>query len=119
MTAMRNVASAVGGGLAVPAIPYVWLVGASNIYCMGIGRPDLFVFPFTQWLQVAPYWRLNWWMTLWVIVAAAAPTIVLGLAAIIMARRCMRPAPQVYGATKWASRGEMNGGNISTDRTPF
>lgn len=87
MSAVRNGAAALAGGLASVAIPYAWLVVASDIYCAGIGRLDLFVFPFTQWLQVAPYWRLNGWLTLWVVVSAAAPPFVAGLAVLAWARR--------------------------------
>lgn len=62
-------------GIAIAATAYLWIVAASNIYCAGIGRVDLFVFPFTQWLQIAPDWRANWWITLWVVVSAGIPTL--------------------------------------------
>lgn len=46
---------AVGGAVCV--LPYAWLVGASYVYCSGIGHPELFAAPFTQWLEVLPYWN--------------------------------------------------------------
>jgi hypothetical protein len=116
--ALRNAAAALGGGLVVIVTPYLWVAGASNIYCAGIGRLDLFVFPFTQWLIVAPYWRMNWWVTLWVVVAAAAPTFVLGLCA-FAAKRRFSNARLIYGKTDWATRSQMKAGNISTRKRPF
>jgi type IV secretion system protein VirD4 len=83
----RNRLAALAGALTMIAIPYAWLAAASDIYCAGIGRLDLFVFPFTQWIQVAPYWRLNWWMTLWVVLSAAVPPFVVGLAVFAWLRR--------------------------------
>jgi hypothetical protein len=41
------------------------------------------------------------------------------LLGVILVRWRMRPAAEVYGTTDWASRGEMQGGDISTDRKPF
>ena len=108
---------AVGGAVCV--LPYAWLVGASYVYCSGIGHPELFAAPFTQWLEVLPYWNLNWWITLWMAVSALAPTIVLGLSALILVQRHRRSVSQVYGKTEWASHREMKAGSISTGSKPF
>lgn len=52
-------------------------------------------------------------------VSALAPTIVLGLSALILVQRHRRSVSQVYGTTEWASHREMKAGNISTGSKPF
>jgi hypothetical protein len=89
----------------------LWIVGASDIYCNGIGRPDLFVFPWDQWLQVLPYWRANWWVTFWVVVSAAMPTAIFGLSRFLWLKRRQSGGP-VYGKTQWATPQEMASSNI-------
>jgi hypothetical protein len=117
----RNASAAIAGALVTIAIPYGWIIAASAIYCAGAGRSDLFVWPFTQWLDVLPDWRANWWVSLWVFIGAVVPTIGIGLAAaattLILKRT--RQRAQVYGKTDWASRRQMDKANISTSRTPF
>lgn len=108
---MRRNALALIGGAAVVALPYLWLVVASAIYCAGIGRQDLFVWPFDQWLQVAPYWRSNWWITLWLVVSAAAPTFVLSVCTVLLFRSYRR-AGSLYGKTAWATPKDMARGGL-------
>jgi len=38
-----------------------WVVTASWLLCKGLGRVDLFVFPYDQWLQLAACWRCMAW----------------------------------------------------------
>ena len=57
--------------------PIMWLVVASALYCEMSGHMGMFRFPYTQWWQAAPWWRLNWWMTLYVIASAAVPTLII------------------------------------------
>jgi type IV secretion system protein VirD4 len=67
---------------AVTALPVVaagWVASASALYCFGTGKMDLFRFPFGQWIQAAPYWKLNLTMTTAVIGSAAAPTLLLAV----------------------------------------
>jgi hypothetical protein len=118
---MRNAFAALAGALATIAIPYGWITAASAIYCAGVARSDLFVSPFTQWLDVLPYWRANWWVTLWVIIGAAVPTaamLAIAYVALILRRRNTSTAA-VYGKTNWASRRQMDKSKISSSRKPF
>ena len=110
MTSARKIATVA----AVAATPFAWLFLASNIYCVGINRPDLFVPPFTQWLQVAPYWRVNWWTTLWVVVSAAAPTFFLAIVVwwLLSLRKGRANRPNRYGSTGWASPADMRSGGL-------
>lgn len=103
------------------AAPFGWVFVASNIYCNGIDRPDLFLPPFTQWLQVAPYWRVNWWTTLWVVISAAAPTFFLAVLVwwLVSLRRGRAGRPNLYGSTGWASPAEMRRGGIELEKDPF
>jgi type IV secretory pathway TraG/TraD family ATPase VirD4 len=118
---MRKLLAAIGGGVAALAVPYGWIVTASAIYCAGVGRPALFASPFTQWLDVLPSWRANWWVTLWVVLGAAVPTAAMAaiahVAVIVWRRNAGTTA--VYGKTNWASRRQMGKANISTSRRPF
>lgn len=101
--------------LAVPVVVYGWIVSASAIYLAGTGKMDLFRFPFAQWLQAAPWWRLNWIMMLWVGLSAAVPTLVLLLCMFGLTRHAWRslanPKP-IYGATGWADHAAMRAGGL-------
>lgn len=46
-----------GLGMLLLVAPFVWLVVASYLYCRWSKHADLFVVPYTQWLEVAPYWH--------------------------------------------------------------
>lgn len=46
-----------GLGLLLVAAPFVWLLVASYLYCRWSRHADLFVAPYAQWLEVAPYWH--------------------------------------------------------------
>lgn len=107
---------------AIVAVPAGWVVAASAIYLSAVGRRDLFVWPFDQWLGVAPYWgRSNWYASLLITASAAAPTaamLAIAYVAVIVWRR-NAGTTAVYGKTKWASRRQMDKANISTARRPF
>jgi len=80
-----------------------WLAAASAIYCNLSGRGSLFVFPFTQWVQAAPYWRINVWMTVYVIasaVGATAPVVVVGLIWLARRRRAKYLMPPPGGGLR-------------------
>jgi hypothetical protein len=51
--------------LVAPVLGYGWIAAASAIYCAGTGKLNLLRFPFVQWAEAAPWWRLNGTMTLW------------------------------------------------------
>ena len=110
----RNLLAAVAGGLATIAIPYAWVATASAIYCSGIGRAELFGPPFTQWIQVLPYWSTNWWVMFWVIIAAVGATGLIGLILIICLglSRGLRQAKSLYGLTGWATTRQMADGGL-------
>ena len=99
--------------LTLPVVAYGWVVTASSIYLWGTDKLDLFRFPFLQWTQAAPWWRLNWTMTWWVIASAAVPTFVLGLAAFATIR-CWKDAGgrSLYGASEWATHTDMTKGGL-------
>lgn len=106
---------------AVILLPVGWMAAASAIYCAMTGNMDLYRFPWTQWAQAAPWWRLNGWMTLSVCLSAAIPTIVLLICAYGIVRRLFfgLRQPSLYGKTGWADRKEMQRGGIKSERTPF
>lgn len=95
----------------IPIAAGAWIAVASKIYCSGIGRPDLFAFPWDQWIQVLPYWRANWWVTLWVVVSAALPTLLFGSPIYLWLRRRITSQP-IYGRTRWATKREMTDSKI-------
>jgi hypothetical protein len=101
--------------LAVPVVACGWMASASAIYLAGTGKMALFRFPFTQWLQAAPFWRLNWTMTLWVGISAAVPTLVLVLCAFGLTRHAWRnrgASRPIYGVTGWADHAAMRAGGL-------
>ena len=110
----RNLLATVAGGLATIAILYAWVATASAIYCAGIGRAELFVAPFTQWIQVLPYWSTNWWVMFWVVIAAIGATGLIGLIIIIFIAlfRGLRQAKSLYGLTGWATTRQMTDGGL-------
>ena len=63
-------------GAAILALPCAWEATASAVLCWGIGRIDLYQFPYTQWLETAPWWRFNWWLTFWVVLSAIIATLI-------------------------------------------
>jgi hypothetical protein len=94
--------------------PPVWLISASALYCQFSGHWNLFAFPYTQWVQAAPWWRLNWRMMLWVIGSAAAPTLLLLVGVAVALRLSVKrnKRPELYGNTGWADANEMRSGGI-------
>jgi len=64
------------------AAPLGWVVSASWLYLSFVGRRDLFVFPFTQWIDAAPYFAATAWMKVYVIGSAVIPTGILAMALI-------------------------------------
>jgi hypothetical protein len=98
--------------------PVAWMVAASAIYCAGVGKIDLFAFPYTQWLQAAPWWRYSWSVGLWVYISAALPTLVLLICTAGAVRYYRRPSRRpLYGDSQWASDAEMRAGGIKQIRS--
>ena len=64
--------------LAAVAAAGLWLVAASALWSKGTGTP----FTPLAWWDATQWWQANWWVNLWLVLAAAAPTIVPGDAAV-------------------------------------
>ncbi|MGD0107119.1 MAG: hypothetical protein ABSC06_24240 [Rhodopila sp.] len=109
-------------GVAILAVPCAWEASASAVLCWGIGRLDLYQFPYTQWLEAAPWWRTNWWLTFWVVLSAVMATLIwapvtFGGARFLVRRQVQRQS--LYGESGWADTKQMNAGGISNNRKPF
>ena len=72
----RRIARNTGiGALAIIAATTLWLVSASALWSKGTGTPFS---PFA-WSDATMWWGANWWVNLWLILAAVVPTIVLAM----------------------------------------
>lgn len=74
ITLVRN--ASVGGGAAVLVVA-VWLLSASALWCRGTGSP--FTAPWLQWWNALAWWGANWWVNLWLVLAAVVPTVFLAM----------------------------------------
>jgi type IV secretion system protein VirD4 len=61
--------------LMVIAVAALWLVSASALWSKGTGTP----FTPLAWWVATQWWPANWWVKLWLILASAAPTIMLAM----------------------------------------
>ena len=61
--------------LAVVAAAGLWLAAASALWSKGTETPFT---PFAWW-NATQWWQANWWANLWLVLAAAAPAIVLAM----------------------------------------
>ena len=99
----------VGASAAVGA----WVVMASYAYCRLSNHMDLFVFPWDQWLDIAPDWNVNGWTKVYVVISAAIPTLLMAAAAYGVITRLKRSLiPSLYGKTGWANRDDMHKGGL-------
>ncbi len=104
------------GMAAASAAMYAWVVGASYVYCRLSHHLDLFVYPWMQWLDIAPDWTINGWTKAYVVASAAAATApFVGLGALLLRLHQQRRLP-VYGKSGWATPAQMDKGGISTSR---
>ena len=62
------------GGIVIAA---VWLVFASALWCHGTG--GAFTAPWLQWWNALAWWGANWWVNLWLVLAAVVPTVLLAM----------------------------------------
>jgi hypothetical protein len=53
----------------------LWLVSASALWSRGTGTP----FTPLAWWDATQWWRANWWVNLWLVLAATAPTVFLAM----------------------------------------
>ncbi|MFZ3237754.1 MAG: type IV secretory system conjugative DNA transfer family protein, partial [Stellaceae bacterium] len=61
--------------LAAVSVADLWLAAASALWSEGTGTP----FTPLAWWDATQWWRANWWVNLWLVLAAAAPTVVLAM----------------------------------------
>lgn len=106
----------------------VWEVAVSFILCLGIGRLDLFKFPFDQWLQNAIWFdSMLWWphtFTQWVhhplgwFFIASVPTtaIAAGICWQLWQKKRGKAAEQPFGGMEWTSAKEQAEGGITRRR---
>ena len=107
--------------VAAIAVPAGWMVASSAILCAGLGKTDQFVWPYTQWLDAAPWWRTNWWLALMVGISAAVPTAaaaLIGYGITRNLRRTRRLTPQSGGGTRQTERGPTDNHGHATWATP-
>lgn len=97
---------------------YAWLVSASAIYCAVSGHMPLFTFPYAQqWIAAARWWNYTPWTTFSVTVGAFIPTLVAGLAVVIVVRRlCVDRGQKVYGTSNFD---DLRQGGAQLRRRPF
>lgn len=90
-------------------LAYVWLAGASALYCRLAGRWEMFRFPFLQWAEVAPWWLHEWHLTLYVIASATFPTLMFALlaAGVLSRRNNGRIRPSLFGKAQFADQSAM------------
>jgi hypothetical protein len=102
------------------AVAAAWEVSASAIYCAGMGVWNLFLPPWDQWVIAAPWMGYSPWVTLWLVIGATAPTIMVALCLYGLIRHRLRADRRaLYGRSRWAEPGEMRAGGIRQSRSPF
>jgi type IV secretory pathway TraG/TraD family ATPase VirD4 len=71
---LRGIAGTAGiGALVAIAGAALWVVSASALWSGGTGTP----FSPLAWSDATQWWGANWWVNLWLVLAAAVPTIFL------------------------------------------
>jgi type IV secretion system protein VirD4 len=71
---VRGIAGTAGiGALVAFAAAALWLVSASALWSKGTGTP----FSVFAWSDATQWWGANWWVNLWLVLAAVVPTIYL------------------------------------------
>ena len=76
MPAMRRIVRNTGiGALMAIAAGALWLVSASALWSKGTSTP----FSVFAWSNATMWWGANWWVNLWLVLAAVVPTIFLAM----------------------------------------
>lgn len=114
---MRRIILGCGPALAI----YAWLVIASYAYCRLTRRPEMFLFPYGQWLEVAPLWLTNWAVTLYFLTSGAIATAIAAVIAlpVWLVWRWRQDRRALYGSSRFASRGDMRRGGLRLTRRLF
>jgi hypothetical protein len=98
----------------------VWVVSASWLYLLFVGRRDLFVAPYCQWIDAAPYVNATVWMKIYVVGSAAIPAVVLATYPVaVIKQRLRNRRPALYGRSTWAGDADMRTGGIGQSRSLF
>lgn len=115
--------------VATAATLVAWLAGSSFVYCLGTGHREMFVFPYTQWVEDAfvvdsmRRWGHSYdeWLhhpLIWFSFSGLVCTLIaLGLLWQIWSRS--RPAETPFGAQEWADEAHMRKHGIRFDRNPL
>jgi hypothetical protein len=108
---------------AVPLALYAWVVASSAIYCgmASVRNPfiwDLFVFPYTQIIDVWPKRNGNWLLMLIVWSSAALPGALAAIVAVLW-WRYRWPNRPLYGNAQFADQRAMRKGGMRLDKSPF
>lgn len=92
----------------------VWQAVASYIYCGVTKQQDAFAWPYTQWLDMVPYWRNNSLMTLAMVGSALGASVIVGGAINLSWRYLRRPTRSrevkekpLYGDSRVATETDM------------
>lgn len=97
-----------------------WVLLASGLYCQLSNHLDLFVFPYMQWFEAAPWWWYSPWILLYLVGSALVAGIaVLSVALIVLWPRRSGPAAPVYGKTEWATDRQRKTAGINATGKPF
>jgi type IV secretion system protein VirD4 len=76
MTRLRQIAGSAGiVALLIIATAALWLVSASALWSTGTGT----LFNPFAWSDATMWWGANWWVNLWLVLAAVVPTIYLAM----------------------------------------
>jgi type IV secretion system protein VirD4 len=95
-----------------------WIVGASYLYCRLSQHLDLFVYPWDQWLEIAPDWIVTGWTKAFVVASAAgatAPFVGLGL---MINRWRQEGMDSLYGESHWTNNKEAEKAGLRFTRRP-
>ncbi len=103
----------------------LWLLAASFLYCLVSATFSLktawmmFIFPWDQWLQFAPYANANWLMATTIILTGLLPALFIGLF-VWRGLQLRRQAMQgLYGKSHMAATSDLRNGGLSVDRKPW
>jgi type IV secretion system protein VirD4 len=103
---------ALAAATALAALPAAWMATASYGLCVLRERTELFVFPYTQWLDAARYvwprrWQTGWEIEASIVGAAAMPTLAV-LAIGMVAWRLWRKFGRPFGRRRAIERGDSD-----------
>jgi hypothetical protein len=85
-----------------------WVVTTTLMLCLMNSRADLFVWPFTLWIETAAHWGIiGWKLRGTVVLAALLPTLCLIGIVVGLTRRRIGQPRSLYGDSGWADTAEQ------------